>query len=212
MADTLDVISLTAAKVALNIDDDNTDYDAELARQITAVSRVMDEIVGPVVVRTITTEEHLGNRGIIALRRRPVTSITTVREVLYGAAQTVSAVAFGGSSDGYRALKWERNPSLLSGLLRRRRYGCHAPWGDEVEVTYVAGRYANTAAVDARFVEAAAGVLRRLWKREAGTWAQSASVFADLDASPGSPFFRAVEPVIRELIGDEVQTDLVGFA
>lgn len=214
MADTLDVLSIDDARVAINIDTE--DHDAEIARQVTAISRIIDRVCGPVVVRTVTGEIHNGGSPTIRLRRYPVTSVTTVNEARYGSVQAVSSLAFGGTGDGYYAPTFTSDPSLLSGELHRRRAGIPLEWWpgrDTVQVTYEAGRYATTAAVDARFAEAAAGVLRRLWKRESGTWAQTASFFDGGDiGGVGLGFFRSVQPVIEELLWDDVQTALVGFA
>lgn len=216
MADTLDVLSLTDAKAAISMSASNTAHDAELARHITAISRILDDVVGPIVRRTITDEEHVGRRRTVQLRRWPVYSVTSVEEDDRGTVTVLSAAAFGSTTDGYRARKLDRDPTLLSGVLHRRRYGRDALWADEVQVTYVAGRYATTAAVDARFAEACASVLRRIWKREAGTWQQSSDVLAQLaggdDLGAGSAFFRAVKPLVEELLFDEVQTHLANFA
>lgn len=212
MADTLDLLTLAEGKTAINMSSTNDDHDTKLAQAITAVSRIIDDMCGPVVVRTVTTETHDVSGTTVRLARWPVTSITTVREARAGSISTLSAVAFGATTDGYLAPTWSRDPSLLSGVLHRRRFGGVYAWGSEVEVTYVAGRYATTSVVDARFKEAAGAVLRRLWKRESGVWAQSAQAFADDDPQAGSGFFRVAKPIIEEMLWDEVQTHLVGFA
>jgi hypothetical protein len=208
----LDLITLTAAKTALNIT--VSTYDTELAQQITTISRVIDDLCGPVVVRTITAETHPGGEEFVGLRRWPVSSVTTVREDQGGGTvATLAAVAFGSVSDGYYAPPWPKNPSLLDGRLWRRRYGVPWRWANAVQVTYIAGRAANTAAVDARFAEATAAVLRRYWKREAGAWTQSADVFAALEGGdPGGAFYRAVQHVVGELLFDEIQSRTWGLA
>lgn len=210
MADVLDVISLPETKVAINMDATNTTHDAELATHITAVSRIMDRMFGPVVVRTVTAEFHAGGCEDIYLERHPVTSVTTVREVrTAGAITVVAAIGFGSAGDGYFPAKWRLDPALLSGRLSRRLGGVPYYWptGDQtVEVTYQAGRYATTATVDDRFVTAAGAVMRRLWKRESGIWSQSATVFEDasLDDEANSGFFRVVKPILTELLNDEL--------
>lgn len=205
MADLLDIITFAEAVAAINLAETNTGHDAEIARQVTAVSRIIDAKVGPVVQRTVTGELHDSGR-VVRLRFAPVASVTQVRVASGGAITTLSSVAFGGATDGYRL-----NANL--GLLFRQWGGVDGDWdsGSRVEVTYVAGRYATTAAVDARFKEVAAGVLRRLWKREAGAWAQSAEFFQALDEQGGPTvgFYRVAKPLIDEMIDDQLPV-LVG--
>lgn len=206
MADTLDVLSLAEGKQAVNIT--TTDHDDEIARHITAVSRILDAECGPVVQRTITAEIHQG-RGTPSLwvNHPPVVSVTTVREAIGGTITNLSAVAFGGTTDGYYL-----NPDLM-GQIGRRYGGQPSAWGrdSQVEFTYVAGRYANTAAVDARFKTCAASILRRLWKREAGTWAQSSDFFEQIDPqSPGIGFYRVARPIIDDLLPDQRKPPSIG--
>jgi hypothetical protein len=78
-----------------------------------------------------------------------------------------------------------------------------------VLVTYEAGRYADTASVDARFKTAALAILRRFWARETPSWVRGTGGFADLVSNPavepGTPgFFRAVQPVVNELLADQL--------
>lgn len=201
MADALDILTLPEAKTAINIDSLNIDHDDEIAQQVTAVSRLIDDECGPVVQRTITAELHDGGSSLIMLRHYPVASITTLREAAGSTITTLSAVAFGGTGDGY---------SLRDGVLSRRAGGRVTSWtyGDAVEVTYVAGRYATTAAVDAKFKSCAAAILRRIWKREAGAWAQSPEWFEQLgggsDSPIGSGFFRVAKPIIDEMLAREL--------
>lgn len=193
MADTLDVLTLNEAKAAVNIQTTNVDFDAELEQQVTAVSRMIDAACGPVVQRTITAELHDGNTTVIWPRYTPVASVTLVRSASGGTITTVTAVAFGGTGDGYT-------------LTGNRLTHSSGRWtGSQVELTYVAGRYATTAAVDARFKTCAASVLRRLWKRESGTWAQSSNFFETTDTvQSGSGFFRVAKPIIDEMLLDEL--------
>lgn len=215
-ADTLDVIGLTDAKRAISMSTINDDHDGTLERHITTVSRILDDTVGPVVQRTITNEQHAGGRATVRLRHYPVATVTTVEEARGGAASAVTAVAFGATGNGYVAPTWTKDPSLLSGVLHRSGQPCWYPGVRAVQVTYTAGRYADTDSVDARFVDCAAAILRRLWKRESGTWSQSSDFFESLGDSgaalPGSGFYRVARPIIDDLLWDDVQTRLVGFA
>lgn len=216
MSDPLDWISIETGHAAINMASGTMAHDIVLARHITAISRIGDDAVGPVVHRIVTAELHAGGAPTILLRRRPVSTITNVREAQNpGTIETLSAAAWGSTSDGYFAPPWKRDPTLKSGEIHRRRSGVDANWwpgSHTVEVTYIAGRYATTDSVDARFADVAGAILRRLWKRESGTWAQSSSFFEDADVSPSSPFFRAVRPVIEEMLTDDLQHNLAGFA
>lgn len=216
MADTLDVLSLANAKLAINMDAATVAHDIVLARHITAISRIIDDACGPVVIRAVTAEVHDGGASTVLLRRRPVTSVSLVREVTSpGTIETRAAAAWGSATDGYYLPPWDRDPTLKSGVVRRMGYGSPIPWtcgDDTVEVTYVGGRYATTATVDARFADAAGAVLRRLWKREAGTWATSPEFYENVDPQAGSGFFRVARPIINEMLDEEVQHRPTGFA
>lgn len=194
MADTLDVLTLAEGHTAINLPSATTDYDTELAMQITAVSRILDEEVGCVVQRAVTDELHDGGTWQIVTRKWPVSSFTTVTEDLSGTPTVLTA---------YRKEPFDRAPALFSGRIERT--AAPFPTGRwNTKVTYNAGRYANTAAVDARFKSCAAAILRRLWKREAGAWAQSPEFFESLDTQPGVGFFRVAKPIIEDMLSDEV--------
>lgn len=199
MADLLDILTLDEAKRAINKSDTNADEDDILVRHITATSRLIDQFCGPVVQRTITDEYHPWGHRVILLQQWPVASITTVQESSGGSASTLTALTFGASGDGYWAPPSLTDPSLLVGELWRRN-GCgDTRWG-AVQVTYVAGRYEDTESVDARFKDAAGSILRRLWKRESGTWAQSASFFDSNDSQYASGFFQVAKPILTEAL------------
>lgn len=197
MADPLDVLTLPEGLTAVNMPQGVSDHDNELAMQITAVSRMLDAACGPVVQRTITAEVHDASSAVWL--KAPVVSVSLVRTATGGSVSTLVPVAFGETTDGYHV-------DLASGRLSRSYGGSFGSWGSgQVEVTYVAGRAASTAAVDARFKTCASSVLRRLWKREAGTWAQSADFLADLtNESPSVGFFRVAKPIIDEMLWDEL--------
>lgn len=211
MADLLDLLTLPEAKRAINKPAADAEKDEELALHITAVSNHIDTRCGPVVQREAVEEPDPG-KPTLRLSLYPVAEITQVREAMPGSSPTVLTVqAFGSYGDGYRTKRWSAaDPDLLSGELTRSRYGSGIPWGP-AEVTYVAGRAENTAAVPERFKSCAGSILRRLWKREAGTWAQTVSVFEDADGTLGTGFFRVADPLIDEMLWGDVQTHLIGF-
>ena len=199
MADILDILTEDEALDAINMRQDNSDHLAEVAQQVTAVSRMIDAACGPVVQRTVTAEIHEGGVPVVFLQA-PVVSVSLVRYASGGTITTYDPVEFGDTGDGYGI-------DLPSGRLYRRFGSSTGAWSaGQVEATYVAGRFATTETVDARFKTCAASVLRRLWKREAGTWAQSADFYESLDVQTSSlsGFFRVAKPIIDEMLWDEL--------
>jgi|SRR5688572_25747267 len=198
MADTLDLLTLAEGKTAVNIPTANTDHDTELAQHITAVSRIIDAECGPVVNRTVTAEIHGG--GPLYVNHQPLVSVSLVREASGSTITTHSAVAFGAVTDGYHI-----DPAGTGRIYRTSGgYRYDWDWGNQIEITYVAGRAANTAAVDPRFKAAAASILRRLWKRESGTWAQSPSFFeGEIGEVTDIGFYRVAKPIIDDMLRDQ---------
>ena len=194
MADTLDVLSLTEAKTALRIT--GSSHDTELAAWITAVSRRIDDLCGPVVQRTITDELHQSPSGALFLHETPIVSNTNVKEWSSGTATTLTAEAANTAGDYLY-------DSRL-GTISRRSSWYDSSWSSSyVTVTYVAGRAANTAAVDPLFKQAAVIILTHLW-RSSGTG--RGEVFDAVDGSNvfGTPTFSVPRAAI-ELLGGEVR-------
>lgn len=206
MADTLDVVTLAEAKDAVKIAVTDPVQDQILARYVTAVSRRLDKAIGPVVQRTVTNEKHDGGRVFVFLDEWPATSITTVTEydtvgtalVLTAETETTKPV------DAYLTEPYSWAPPLFGKTVWRRKNG--TPWWFEggqsnVVVSYVAGRVANTAAVDARHKLAAGIMLQNLWRSEE----HSVAEIAEFDV-PAQNFPRfAVPRAVRELLADEWQ-------
>jgi hypothetical protein len=200
MADTLDLITLAEAKRALNLDTSNTTHDTELESYITAVSRRLDDLCGPVVIRTITGEVHSGGAATIWLHRAPMsasstTTVTTVTE--YAGTTGTVLTAETNLAPGASAYLFDRS----TGALRRRSGGNDAvyPAGRfNVVVTYQAGRYADTAAVDAKFKQACAISVAHLFRSEQG--------FSAIDDGVGyRPSFSLPKRAL-ELIASEMST------
>jgi hypothetical protein len=169
---TLDVLSSAEALAAVNLTADST---GRLVILTSAVSQQLDELCGPVVQRTVTAETHDGGSTFIALDDRPVASVTTVTEYA-GTTSTTLTAESNTSKTG--------NDYFLDtgGVIRRRSGGGDSrfPTGrGNVAVTYVAGRAANTAAVDAKFKQAAAMMLRNLWVSEAASGSETIGAFTD---------------------------------
>lgn len=208
MADTLDLLTLTEGYAAINDPASAAagtgSYDTVLARRITAISRRVDELCGPVVQRTISNEEHEGGYPTLRLLYYPVASITTLTEYVGTTGQVLSAENFPNSTtaNDYKLVDNGRR-----GVVHRRSFGYGYQFAvDRVIATYTAGRYASTDTVDTKFKEAAAAILLRLWKREAGSWAAGGDPFED---TSGIGFFRVVDPMVEEFLGDEMRAPVI---
>ncbi len=190
MADLLDVLTLMEGMAAVNMPKGNSDHDDDLAMQITAVSRMLDAACGPIVQRTITAEVH--DASSVVRLTAPVASVSLVRAATGGSVSTLNPVSFGGTTDGYRI-------DLATGQLRRSIAGSVAPWGSgQVEVTYVAGRFANTGAVDARFKMCASLMLSDIWKQMSAAWAQTPEFFDALNGDQVPSFPRNPRRIIAK--------------
>lgn len=150
MADTLDVLTLAEGYACLR-QGSSTANATTITYLITAVSRRLDRGVGPIVRRTLTAETYDGEGSFIQLKSWPVTSVTTVTE---------DAVTL--TSDDYYI-------DTEKGLLYRIQGDYDYVWKcgrDNIEATYIAGRYASTATVDEDYKQGARLMLRHLWRSE----------------------------------------------
>lgn len=204
MADTLDILSLDEAKRALNIATADTTFDTELAAYITAVSQRIDDMCGPVVQRTVTGEVHNGGSLIIWPTLTPVVSVTSLAEYTGGVATTLTAETAAAAGTYLLAGAGTHNSQL-----RRRR-----SWNDtgfasgrsNVVITYVAGRYANTAAVSAKFKQAAAKTLAWLWRGDQGA---GTATFGAVDGSSLFGLGFALPNSVVELLAYEQRGPMV---
>lgn len=209
--DPLDIISTAEARIAINMDADNTEHTAEIEQFVTAISRRFDEVIGPVVNRTVT-EYHDGGVAAIWPRQTPVASVTTVKEWDGTTTTTLTADSWGtaGNTDGY--LLEESGSYAHDARIFRRSGGSNALYGTgqrSIELVYEAGRAADTTSVDKRIKAAVGMVLRRMWKREAGMWAVAPSFLDNTDPELGTVFFKAVDPMIAEMLPDETKPPAV---
>jgi len=203
MADETDILTLGEARTAINMP--AVDHDVELEVFVTGISHRIDDLCGPVVVRTVTDEVHDGGKSRVWLRETPVDSVTTVVEWVHTTSNSLTAESntskpassFLLDSTGPYSYLWRRSGGADSNFSSGRR---------NVVITYEAGRYASTATVDAKFKLAAQSILRRTWKREQSSWAQSAGAISEFDnLEVGSlRFFKAVDPMIREFLTDDL--------
>ena len=194
-----DIVSLDEAKTALNITTDA--HDPVLEQWVSAISELVDAYCGPVVIRTVTDEAHNGGGTLLFLRHRPVASVASVTEYASGTATVLTAE----SLDAAGTFRFDAD----LGVIARRTSWPDTRFGASgVLVTYEAGRYASTDDVSPRFKTAVLAILRRFWARETPNWVRGSGGFADLvpnpAVEPGTPaFFRAVQPVIDELLADQ---------
>ncbi len=198
-ADPLDVVTLDEAKRLITINASNTDQDAELETFITATSRRIDELCGPVVIRTLTNEAYNGGCNSIRLKYAPVSSFTTVTEYLNTAATVLTAETNTvKTSTNYL---WD---STVNRLYRRSSgQDFYFPAGRKnVVVTYVGGRATTTAAVDDKFKRAAGVILAHLWRADRGSGNET---FGDYSYPVGF----AVPNRALEILGDELRAPLV---
>lgn len=139
-----DLLTLAEARGALKIPAAVTTMDADLsALYIPAVTTIVEDIIGPVVIRSFTDTVEGGGSVLLALR--PIVSVTSVTEqgttLTAGTsyvADLSAGIVYAGSALATRG--------FLSGV-------------DQVVVTYTAGRVANTAAVPANVKMAARIIL-----------------------------------------------------
>lgn len=192
-ADTLDVVTLAEAKAGLNRPTSETDFDAEIAAYITAISRLLDDLCGPIVRRTVTDERHSGGTQLLFLRQTPVYTITSVTEYSNTTAQALTAETFTANT----AYDYLFDTNL--GTLTRRSSTTDTPFAaTAVKVTYVAGRYADTATVDRRFKLAAVICLSNIWKHEQGGGSVDRGAFeGDIGGLPGYLLPNAAMELIR---------------
>lgn len=145
------ILSLAEARRQLKLDADDTSHDEDLAAYIRSVTEICERHVGA-IVRTPHIEKHGGGYAI-ALRRRPILSVTSVVGVGYGVTQTV-----GNLDLDLEAGTFERaDGAFMLGPVR---------------VTYVAGR----TEVPPNVHLAALIILQHLWRTRLGGPVPSATV------------------------------------
>lgn len=208
MADLLDLLTeAEGQRAAMGSNTPTTAHATVIARMVTAVSRRVDRLCGPVVHRTVT-EYHDGGQSDIRPYRTPVASVTTLRH-WDGTTTTAYTLDTWGTAANVNGFRVDRlGPHGVR--VVRRSGGTDTAWLSgvaSIELVYVAGRYATTAAVDPLFKEAAAAIVRRLWQRESGSWARASDPFDPEQPSGG--FFRAVDPMVSEFLSAEMPIAMV---
>lgn len=170
MADPVDLLTLAEAKEELGLGVGNSSKDLTLARKITAVSKRLDQACGPIVQREVVGEVLEGGQHHAWVAFGPVYSWTSVTEYSGTLAQVLTPEDYDTQPTyGYIAAPGATPTSVYSGRLTRRSAGGTLPFpvGPEaVRVSYVAGRFADTAGVDPLFKEAAGVMLKNAWRTQ----------------------------------------------
>ena len=194
MSDTYDLLTLSEGKAALGLTANTTDQDTLVASYITTVSRILDINCGPLVQRTVTNEKRSGGNDAVPIHYMPALSITSITEYQGVTAVTLTEETAGTApADGYLL-------DAENGLVYRRASGqdTYFAFGrNNVVITYTAGRYATTSAVDPRVKRAAGTMLRHLWSIDKGS---GNLMFGEVDAP--TPIGFAIPNRVKEMLAD----------
>ncbi|MEB3367415.1 hypothetical protein [Saccharopolyspora mangrovi] len=208
----LDVLTLSEAKTSLNIRDAVTQNDVELAGFITAASKRLDWLIGPVVRRQLISELHSGGGEHVFLKFYPVFSVQTVTEFKRDEAAGLVLAAETNLSrpdEAYQTHQYATGGGLLADRISRRssagtfsnRRARWAPGEENVEVSYTAGRFDVTANVEPLYKQGAALILQNMWRGQQ----DSTGGLGEFDV-PQNNFPRwAVPRAVVQLFQDEIQ-------
>lgn len=133
----MSIASLAEAKDALNIDQANTDHDAEIQIYVDAADRVIEDLVGPVTPADFD-EWYDGGYGDIVLRHWPVTAVTAVTEY---SGTTPTDLTVAASPDLITGTSYVFDPDTAI-LYRQSTFGtvAFANGTSNIRVQYTAGR------------------------------------------------------------------------
>jgi hypothetical protein len=141
------VLTMPDAKDELNIDQANTNFDAELGVYLGAVTDLIEGFTGPLENRVVA-ETVRGGR-MIALNQIPVVSVTSITDprgiLTHAVADTIL--------------------NTRSGVIRPK---FAVPFADPVDVVYVAGRSYTTVSMPDAINLAARITLANLWDPQRG--------------------------------------------
>lgn len=203
MASALDILTLAEAKTVLNKTLVDVD-DNEIEFYITGLSQRFDELIGPIVKRSVTDWLD-GGHSVVFTSRYPVAGVTSVTEYERGTATTLEvSTATSAPTNGYRTFAYSRDRSLKGNRIERRRgYDpfCFASGSQNVEVVYTAGRATTTADVPTFIKEAAGFTLMNYWRSQEDSTGGVNEFYV-----PQSYFPRwAIPNVSRGLLENEMQ-------
>jgi hypothetical protein len=153
-------VSLDYVKAHLNMSGVTID-DAELETVIAAAVSLAEDLIGPIVPRTVTETFDGGGRQIV-LRTIPVLTVTSVNELLGQIIFTETADVRGSS---YSLYGYQLDDG---GVLTKHLSGWPAPFFPgirNVQVIYTAGR----ATLPAKLQLGIAELVRHLWQTQQGS-------------------------------------------
>jgi len=193
-----DILTLAEAKEGLVQDSLSSSNDTTLANYITAISKRLDEVCGPIVNRTVTAEKYNGGDHLIFLKTYPVYSVSAVRE--YSGTTSTVLTAQTNSSHANNQYLLDTQKGVME-RMDNGSCGYFAYGKKNIEIDYVAGRYATTQAVIPLFKIAAQSFLAHAWKMNQG---MGSSTYGDYDGGPAIVTF-ALPNRVKDLLGTEIQ-------
>ncbi|GAA3550821.1 hypothetical protein GCM10022419_033870 [Nonomuraea rosea] len=171
------VISLRAAKKQLNIDEDDTDDDEEIADHLRSVTAVCERYAGA-LVRATHTEKHTGGYAL-ALNHVPALELVSV-----------VAIRTGGVGQDVADLDLDGPTGIVTRLDGGKMYG-------PLRATYVAGR----TDIPANVSQAAKILLQHLWETQRGTMGGVRTGGSDEVYDPRFGF--SIPRRVLELLGEQ---------
>lgn len=196
------IVTLTDVKAEIN--ETSAVNDTELTGFINAVTRVIEERVGPVITGQVT-EAHDGGGQVIVLSRAPLVSVDSVVEYNVSTGVTLTEQELGVATvfDGYGF-----TADLDAGLIRRTTSGTVTSFcagSRNVVVTYTYGR----ASVPGNIRMAALELIRYRWapQRSAGP-----STLGGQPAPQGGQVVQGIyfPQSVLEMLGPDARAPRVG--
>lgn len=197
----VDVVDFETAKTAISMTGSGAQHGERLQTLLTAVSRRVDAITGPVLTRSVTqTQSSMPTRSLFnltewvswgAFPNMAVQTVTALTEYQSGTGTALTGETLTTSGDYV----------VIDGLLARRSGFYTTSWSGPFSVTYTAGRFASISTVDPLFAEAVSEIIARVWPQYAAAWSRGGVDFTA--AEEGIGFYRSVDPVIKELLAHE---------
>jgi hypothetical protein len=145
------VLGLQDAKDHLNIPQSNTTYDSEIQSKIATIQANLEKLTGgPIITRSVTERVPCPyGHTTLAVRQRPLVSVTSITDVASGVAQSTSDLEIDSNA----------------GIIRRKLGWPFLGWGGAYTVVYTAGW---GTAIPPSFNEFARIVLEHLWQTQHG--------------------------------------------
>jgi hypothetical protein len=145
------VLPLQDAKDTVNIPAATSTYDAELQNMVDTVTSAIESLTGgPAVNRAISERcRLLGNSTALAVRKRPLVSVTSITDISSGQAMTLT----------------DLDVDPATGIIQRKRLLPFYGWGPWYQVVYLAGWGTS---VPAAFNLSARLIVDHLWQTSRG--------------------------------------------